>query len=491
MDRVIINGTEVLADGLDSFAPQYGVDDESKTYTYSKGSQLTVYGDDAKELVSVFFSDCSGMTRSLPIRIYKECCDKWFDFTIQYEGTTYCIEDGTCSVQFTPTRISTASKFYQYLSSTIYWKEGFVDAFQHPQVWYCNQPGFLQKVLFILAPLVVAILAVIEAIINVIDSICDAIASIFGGDCNIETPYSACDFLNSINGCGRKVPSPLIREILEYHCTLKGFTLVSSVFQNTIYKNMVLFQLQYERGRYSPINWISENGANVTVSQLLDDLAETMNMEYRVIGNTLVFEREDYFKPLHSNAGQVDDLDYCMTYKIDNACAYGRFAYSDDTLDQEGNKLVEFTDDIIEYNPENADWKRGECSTVSQFGRARFMFDQAGGSSVDDPFFPDLAIDGIRSGHPIANIFNEIAGQLAGYVSSNCNDEQRRTRDLIIHNDQANRLKLLILEEGFNRDDARTIRKALPNGAYSLPLTLYWYNYPMSYREFDFAAVKV
>lgn len=472
-----------MASGIDSFAPELGLDSDSRTYTYNLGSSLTVIGDDAQLLIDTFFSDCEGQTRQLDCKVYKECCDQWFDYVITYEGLTYCIED--CSVTVTPRRITEATRCYNYLNSTIYWKNGFIDAYDHPQVWYCNQPGFIQKALMIIAPIIVAILSVIDAILSVIDSICDGIASIFGGDCDIDLPeqLKPCNFINYLTGCGRKVPSPLLREIFEFHCNQCGLVFKSSVFQDTIYKNTVLFQLQYNRGRFNDVNWINSNGANLTVIQILDNLS-FMNLDYRIINGQLVVERKDYFDTIRDNIGSVRGLDYCVTFKDDNACAYGRYSYTDDALDHEGNKLIEYTDDIIEFNAENADWKNGECTVTAPFGRARFMFDAITGSDRE-PLFSDYEIDGLRSGNLLVAVQSDLVSLLTQYVAANCGPSTHRTQDLIIHNDQASQLKLLVLEEGFDRDDAKTIRKAISGVSFPYPGTFYWYNYPMSFREFE------
>ena len=124
-------------------------------------------------------------------------------------------------------------------------------------------------------------------------------------------------------------------------------------------------------------------------------------------------------------------------------------------------------DDIIEWNPENADWKEGECTTTNQFGRARFMFDQR---TFESPRIGlnDFSIDNYRSNNWI-NIF------------PGCGDN-RRNCDLIITDDQASLLKLLVLEDGYNNDDAKVIRKPFEtdNGT-----TFYEVNYPMYYTQFE------
>lgn len=470
MNRLFIDGNEVNADGLEEFAPEFGLNDDSQTYTYSLGSTLTIYGDAAKELSELYFGSCDGIAVVTPIRIYVACCDTWMDFSITYEGATFCRAD--CSFSFNPQRITENTRAYNLLNDKIYWRQDFVDAFDHPQVWYCDQPGIVQQVLLGVLVIFQQIIVLFDILISIIDNICNVVTLGFG-ECDIdpEDNVSTCAVLDQVLGCGNKVPSPLIKDILEYNATRAGLTLKSSIFQQGVYSRTVLFQLQYARGRRSPVNWIGENGANLTTIQLLDQLKPVFNIDYRLINGELCVERKDYFDSITPNVGTIDG-NFCQTFKQDNACAYGRFAYSDDALDKEGNRSRIYTDDIIEYNAEAADYKKGECTATSSFGRGRFMFDQ--NSANDRGVFNDWDSDRLRN------------GQLSGvfFTAALC-ERETRSRDLIIQNDQASLLKLLVLEENYNVDDARVIRKPITGATFPNSRSAFWYNYPLSYREFE------
>lgn len=291
-----------------------------------------------------------------------------------------------------------------------------------------------------------------------------------------------CKFQRFLTGCGKRVPTPLIRDILEYHAEACGLKLKSSIFQGGIYRNTVVFGLQYERGVYDlgrawiP-QWIEENGFNLTITQLLEKLKSVWNLDYKIIGDTLCVERRDYFdftrKPLFDAElfFQRDMLesDYCIEYIQQNACAYGRFEYSRDAQDYQGNRLSLQYNDIIEWNAENADWKDGECTNTVEFSPARFMFDYKTYNN-DSGFLGfnfDKEIDNYRDGNFFAGLFG--CGETGAI----------RQRDLIIHDDSSSQLKLLVWD-GVNIDSADTIRRV---GGMVGGDTWYDYNYPMYFDQ--------
>lgn len=429
---------------------------------------MTFSGDGAKYLSSVFFTpDCTGQQAEVDCKVYIDCCERWFDFVITYEGVEWCEADCTVSVDLQ--RSTDETEAYRYLSDTIFWQNGFVDAFTHPKIYYCNQPGFLQFALISLFGIIGPIIVLLTILVDIVKAICEVVSFGFGRcDLGAIEDVSVCSLFEIIGGCGRYAPSPLIKDILEFNASQAGITLESSIFQEQPYSNTALFQLQYERGIGSG-NWIEDNAANLTTIQLLNQLKDVFNLDYRITDGKLIVEREDYFTEIATDIGVVSE---CVTFLQDNACAYGDYAYTEDPVDQQGNRLRSNYDDVIEFNEDAEMWKKGVCEVKARFGRARFMFDQRGFDRPDDvpggdvePFLGDNFIDRFRR----TNILN-IAG---------CRDD-RRERDLVISNNRAGLLKLIVLEEGFNREDAFAIRKQIGsrNG-----LTFWAYNYPMYFAE--------
>lgn len=458
---------------MDNFEATYGLNKETETYDYVTGQGLVFYGAGAKYLESKFITPgCAGQSAEVSCSVYIDCCSRWFEFTILFEGIEYCPDD--CSFAVDLQRITAQTRAYRYLRNTIYWKNGFVDAFTHPKVYYCNQPGVMFYLMLSLFYTLVPLILVIMVIVDIVKLLC-RIVTIGSGRCDlgIAEDINICTFYELIGGCGRYTPSPLIREILEFNATAAGLTLRSSIFQSSVYANMALFQMQYERGIREG-DWIEGNAANLTTTQLLDYLSDHMGIDYRIVGTELVVEREDYFDTLVTTLGAVEG---CFTSSGEDACAYGEFKYADDSTDSQGNRLRSNYDDIIEFNPNGELWMSGSCEIQSRFGRARFMFDQRGFDRPDDVAGGDTEplgdnfIDRFRSGRLV--VFRQITGLFG------CADD-RRDRDLILSGNTASALKLLVLEPGFNREDAAVIRREIgrDNG-----LTFWAYNYPMYFRE--------
>lgn len=466
MNRIKLDGKEYGAKGLDALTLTYGLDEGTKSVGYVTADSITITGDGYKYLKSKFFSgQCSDQATEVKVDLYLSCCSRWYDFTITYKGLQYCPED--CEITVGLQRINAQTDALHYLKNTIYWKNGFIDAFEHPKIYYCNQPGFIQIVLLLMFFVLLPIIIAIQVIVDVVKGVCEVVTLSFG-ECDLgdAEDINVCTIYEYIGGCGRYQPSPLIRNILEFHASSAGLTFQSSIFQQSVHKNAVLFQAQYESGiRAADVSWIEENGANLTPIQLLDRLKDPYALDYQIIGNALVVERQDYFKTLLTNIGTVTG---CFEFDPVQPCAYGDYKYVDDALDNQGNRLRSNYDDIVEFNAEGAEWKSGSCDITAQFGRARFMYDQRGKDKPDDvpggdseTILGDNFIDDFRS----TNAFNAFG----------CGDD-RRFNDLILHNHQASQLKILVLEDGFDREDAKTIKRDIGGGFYA-------YNYPMYFRE--------
>lgn len=443
----------------------FGYNTENRTYDYTTASGLTLKGAGAKVIKDKFFTGrCADQSNVIKVDVYLECCSTWLEFSITSEGVDYCEDE--CTAEIDLQKITEASKCYNYLNNTIYWKEGFADAFVHPRVHYCSQPGFVQFLFLAMMPMLATIVIALQVIVAIVKTVCEIVTIGFGRcDLGRAEDVSVCSLYDIVGGCGRYATSPLIKDILEYHTGACGLRLQSSIFQQDPHQNLALFQLQYEKGVTGNVNFQEENAANLTPIQLLERLVGVYNLDYRIIGNALVVERKDYFDNLGLSLGEITT---CFRFVGDKAFAYGRFEYTDDQADQQSNRMATNYDDIIEWNAENADWKRGEYKPTNTFGRARFMFDQRGFDRPDDvpggdnePFLGDNFADRFRS----TRLFTVFG----------CADD-RRERDLLLTDSRASQLKLLVLEPGFNPLDAHTIRKPYEPGFFA-------YNYPMYYRE--------
>ncbi|CAH1002690.1 hypothetical protein LEM8419_03562 [Neolewinella maritima] len=417
-----------------------------------------------------FTGSCQDERQTVAAEVYLESCKQWFSFVLSKKGLTYCSD--ACTISADLETDSDELRAYRYLKETIFWKNGFVEAYTHPKVYYCNQPGFVQYALMIYFRVMLPMLVVITSISKVVRTICKVVS--FGtGKCDLGPigDIDICAIYEYIGGCGQFAPSPRVLDILTFHADKAGLQLVSPIFTELPYANTVLFQLQYEGGVRDPaVNWLDANGANLTTLQLLDLLRPAFNLDYLITPTRLIVDRKDKLDAYRTSLGAVEGV--CFTFAETEPCAFGDYSYTDDQMDRQGNRLRSNYDDVIEFNPENAEWKTGKCETPVKFGRARFQFDQRGFDKADDVpggdregFLGDNFIDRFRT----TNRYNVFG----------CRDD-RRERDLLLSNDQASQLKLLVLEPEYNPLDAYTIRRQIGQRD---GLTFYAYNYPMYFAE--------
>lgn len=468
MDRVYLDGVEYAAEGVEALKLVFGLNSENQTVDYTTGEGLSFTGAGYDYLRGIFFStDCNAKPQNVAVSVYLDCCDLNLDFSITGEGVTWCEE--ICTIDVDLQRLTDEVKAYRFLRDNIFWKNGFIDAYIHPRVYYCNQPGFVQYLLFSLMIPISFLIIVLQGWVGVIKGLCKAV-TLFFGKCDLGRieDISVCGLYEMIGGCGQYHPSPLIREILEFNTAKAGIGFKSSIFQSGVMANVALGQMQYEPGIREG-NWIESNGANLTTIQLLELMKTVYNLDYRIIAGVLVVERKDHFWNIGTHIGEVTG---CFTLAPNARYAYGDFKYRDDRLDTQSNRLRTAYDDVIEFNPEGVEWKSGKLEVPAPFGRARFMFDQRNRDRPDDvpggdteTLLGDNWIDGFRS----TNAFNFFG----------CRDD-RRFNDMILTNDLASELKLLVLEPGFRREDAMVIRKSIGRKGSD---TLWAYNYPMYFHE--------
>jgi len=207
-----------------------------------------------------------------------------------------------------------------------------------------------------------------------------------------------------------------------------------------------------------------------TTIDLLEKLKNVFAADYRIIDGVLYFERLDYFDKIR-NTKLLNTKDYCLEDSIcieyDNLddCAYGEYQYSDDFYDKEGQAIKAYQyKGILDFNKPYNPNQKGKCQRLIDFSAARFMFDRV--SYEDKGFFNfRRKMDEFRDGED--SFFADVFFDNEGLV---------RTRDLTLSGNTLSTHKLLVLEDGFDYNDAQTIRKPYKkdNGKQ------FWvYNYPM------------
>jgi len=476
--KILINGQDFTKDAdLSNVEISIGLNESDLTYNITSSNQLKFNNNAASWLYDYYFSDpYQGLRKKIEVSIYDDCCKKWFKFESDAKGIDYC----DCEATIVLKEPSKVNKCYEFLNTKIFWRQGFAEAFNHPQIWNINRPGLMQLLVIIITDSILIIVRRLFEACKIIDKIIEALPFGIGGgglDC---TPLEKiiCDTTQYITGTNWKAPAPYIKDVLEYNAAQCGLKLRSSIFQASIHRNDVLYSVQHERGLKNARNWIEDNGPNLTTIQLLQQyIKDTYNAEYRIKNGFLIVERKDYFQ--NAEKGILIDLSketQCLEFITDKTFANANYTYSEDSYDKEGNRMKTSYDDRVEWNADLSEWKKGTLNVNSKLGRSRFQFDyksyEKSGFFDMDLLFDVLAKNGILASAGI------------------CKDgSTRRSRDLILSGDKASLLKILNLEPNTDLEDAKVIRRETFKRPFSFlginvsSVQFYDYNYPMWYKE--------
>lgn len=411
-----LNGVNVTntsrIDGIDELKITLRRKGEDKRAVRSYSSELTFY-DDAFDLIrTTLIDDPNGFVNQIEVKIYDDCCKtQVFKGWIRGDAVDWC-EPG-CSVTC---NVIEDDETINCLKDTLIWDNhnGFLGR-NHPAMRYCLElrPNFIQYIVIalsfclitILYAILIPLIAVIFVLFGIIWVICQIIAGIcalFGcdpPDCNdgftnpinvINDLLDVFDFItDTIVGCGRYHPSPLLREYIKNVCDKCGITFQSSILNDPTspYYNTVLFSAEVEKGRRTDdtnYTLIDANKPLHTLEGLLSDyLNPEFNADWRLANGVLTFERKDFFSGLQNwvstfsllNQGRLIDDEICYSWQDKQRPSYLRAEYQPDAQEYIGNEAKPRTDDIVEWNNPYNPMQSGELSKQFPFGAARFRDD--------------------------------------------------------------------------------------------------------------------
>jgi hypothetical protein len=384
-------------DGLTGGTVTIRREDSEGKITYAFSSELTFYGSDWNAIYAWLVTDVNGYNNFVEVKLVDECCNKEYLFALEASAIDWCEE--ICSGTGTLVEYTPESKNYKALKNTMIWDNwnGFTSTKKHPRISYCVElrPAFLQVIILffgIILTIIMDILVPVVAIISVIiQGIC-AIISIVGGNCPSGLANGILDdytfYIGEVNemmvGCGRKHPSPLIRDYIQNGCDKNQIAFVSSIFNNAAseHYNAVYLFAPVRKGideDDTTSYWIEENKPNLNVLMLLDQLKTLYNFEYRIIGNTLYVEPEAYFMNLPSwidiTQIPISRKKVCYSWNGDKKPAYATLYYQQDSIEWVGNEAIDRQGDIVDWNTPPSPTQAGELALTAMFGASRFRND--------------------------------------------------------------------------------------------------------------------
>lgn len=443
MIRIVLNGEEVPPE-------QVAGEPDLKTTTEIEGEdgasllksvsgELTFYGRAWEIIRDQLITPTDGKLREVPILIFDDCPDasdfQTFSGVVRGDLLKWC--HGECFVRTTVLEKTETSKAMDCIKSTLIFDNwnGFQQQ-DHPRMRYCDEirPIFIHQTILVMGQFLLLTLdvltplvLVITGIVTILNLIIDAVNLIpgvnidhidFDGDADTNTfeewQSMRAKLQETIIGCGRAHPSPLVRSYIANVCGKCGIAFQSTILNNpsSDYWNMVLWHALVEKGtRDDNVKWIDSNRPIMSGDQFLDRLKVVFNARYgiRTIAGvpTLVFERRDRlqggnvwvdYDTLKAQGRITEPL--CFTYSSENPAAYAVIGFSEDGMDEPGNEARNFYKDIIEWNqPFNAGQTKSKEKQF-QFGMSRNRRDGIGIDVLDDwVVYPSLQTVANQYGH--------------------------------------------------------------------------------------------
>jgi len=296
--------------------------DEEGAKAFSFSEDLTFYGADYDYLKSKLWDNFDSnnanisLQTEVKLKFEDECCN---DFPVEFRLTAESIKwcEGSCKLNIAALETSPEEEAIRCIRNTLItddtptnWPDSvpFTQR-QHPRFTYCNElrPRWLHVlimnfaimtgfVLVVLGPIYAAVQAVIGAINSVINAINNGLGTNIGtinfqndpGQGPIDEWRQILDntLLTTI-GCGRKHPSPLIRDYVKNVCGKCGLQFQSSILndQSSDYFNAAYFNAPVDKGLPVTDNttfWIDNNAPIKSGEQFLNELAGLFNAKWNV-----------------------------------------------------------------------------------------------------------------------------------------------------------------------------------------------------------------
>ena len=449
--RLFIDGKEVTTDvkDLNKVKLTVALDSKRQVVEYGTLSELEVKGDTAK-LIDEFVTGCSGLDKELPAELVvktADCGTIKVPLVVNARGSKCCPKDCKAYLSLSTSNADTKAK--ECLEKTLYYENGFAEAYNHPKVPYSIQ---LNDTMFLIVKALRDIFTVVvlsffiataAALLSPVLSVASIVAIVA-----LKPLLQALD--GFLSGTGRYIHGPLLREIFEYQAKQCGLIFKSSPIQNPASPryDTALLCADVEHGPAcdEDISLQVDNLPLMTVMELAEMYATAINGQVRIINGCMYIEKKDFFERFNGFIGdlvndETGDEEICYSYDLDELCSNEEITWCTDSLETQGKRIARNYRKFITYEGVS---NRKECKTEIPFASARFMYDELSlfGSSILDT---DRSQDDFKDG---------------GFFLFG-NQSKKATRDLLVSGAPWDKCKLVVFEPGFDRDNAYVIREQL------------------------------
>ncbi len=421
--KLFLDGIPIAYPNTSLVAPVITLRRQNETgdRAYSFTGDLTFTGSDFDYIKLKLIDDPNALDNKITLRMENNCCSvpQVYEFYLDYKTIKWC--EGECELTISAGEKSLSNDQYTCLQNTLIWDDyaGFKQR-QHPRMSYCNElrPNWLGDLMIIIVlalytafltmgPVLVviaAVIVVINFIIGINNQIISALNTLLPSGSEIDevdpididgnpSTNAFQEFSNWIDsllalgvGCGRKHPSPLVRDYAENVCTKCGVTFQSTILNNPSneYYNLVYVNAPINKGVVEADNttyWIDENKPILNGLQYFDQLKVPFNAKWRVKNNSVVFERRDFFIPttpwvdLTNNTVKIVSGP-CWNWSSNTRPSYAELYYQKDAINWVGNEAVARWGEIVEWNANPySSLQKGAYQPLMPFAACRFRDD--------------------------------------------------------------------------------------------------------------------
>ncbi|WP_133177640.1 hypothetical protein [Chitinophaga parva] len=407
-------------DGLDKLRLSWSENETDRGDNVQAGlsNSLTAMGDAYTFIMDWLNDHVAAPLNAIEAVIEDYGCGKYASFLIKADGIAYC-DDGKCNVDVNLKQADAPWSCIEKTLVTDNWQGWFPTAAeplnagkQHPRYTYCDEfrPAFFLGLLFscismialpmyilsvTLVPVVLAIITIASVIIHKLKKLRDQLKDMTGWG---PVTHAIQNMYLNAAGCGREMPSPLVRDYIANVCDKCGIKYsketIPMLFDPTSdYYNLTWTQSEIQKGVKKDNTdqfWIEANDPLITLDMLLNKLKDVFNAKWRIAGNVLYFRRKDAFDPglLYDFTTEPDKSKLvtftCYEWNGDKKPAYAKAGYTQDATDTVGNDAISRFNTYVEFNKPINPMLEGEMTKINQFSPARFRFDGVGPDYIED-----------------------------------------------------------------------------------------------------------
>lgn len=372
---------------------------------FSFTGDLVFTGTEYDYLYSKLVTDANALDNKVVLKFVNDCCGtpQIYQFYISHKGLKWC--EGKCELNAVAVEKTQADDLLTCLKNTLIWDDyaGFKSK-KHPRMSYCNElrPNWMHDAFLILSiatytslliwlPIIASLVIAFNALNSLISWSNSNLNTNFntvsiGGQTNIDLNdlqnYNNL-LLSAIIGCGRKHPSPLVRDYAINVCGKCGLNFKSSILNNSssAYFNTVYVNAPIHKGTLetdTTTYWIEDNKPLLNGTKFFDELKGIFNADWKIQGTDLVFERRDYFIPTtpwidlttYKKVNQV-----CWNWSEKTRYSYASFYYQKDGVNWVGGEVRSRWGDIVEWNNPYSTLQKGAFEPLIPYAACRFRDD--------------------------------------------------------------------------------------------------------------------